>query len=166
LGCNIAWGLVDAVVYIVTRLTERGRALVTFRAARAAVTPEEARRIILGALPAPVASTLSADELDAMHAGCDSSPSLPGVHNLAGGLPRRRWSLYSRRSFNIPGGDPFFLISQTPQAMRLSNAIAVVMLFLGGYHLARYSGNRAWLMGLSMALVGIVLVGLTIALGG
>ena len=36
IGCNIAWGLIDAVIYLMTSLTERARGLATLRDLRAA----------------------------------------------------------------------------------------------------------------------------------
>jgi VIT1/CCC1 family predicted Fe2+/Mn2+ transporter len=51
-------------------------------------------------------------------------------------------------------------------AMRVSNAIAIVMLFLTGYAFGRLSGHRPWLFGISMVFLGMILVGMTMALGG
>ena len=42
IGCNLAWGIVDAVMYLITRLTERGRDILTLRAMRQAADPTEA----------------------------------------------------------------------------------------------------------------------------
>jgi hypothetical protein len=167
IGCNIAWGLVDAVMYIVTRLTERGRGLVTLRAVRGAGSPEEAHRIITAALPGPVALTLPATELQAMHARLLQLPEPPvrpplNKNDLLGAIGVFILVVLS----TFPVVIPFILMSSTVLALRTSNAIAVIMLFLCGYRLARYSGNRPWLMGISMAVVGSALVGLTIALGG
>jgi VIT1/CCC1 family predicted Fe2+/Mn2+ transporter len=50
--------------------------------------------------------------------------------------------------------------------MRLSNAVALFMLFTLGYGLGRYMGVRAWRMGIGMLLLGAVLVAVIIALGG
>jgi VIT1/CCC1 family predicted Fe2+/Mn2+ transporter len=50
--------------------------------------------------------------------------------------------------------------------MRLSNTIAVLMLFLTGYAFGRITSRRPWAMGVSMVLVGAILVGITMALGG
>src|SRR5687768_4736937 len=36
IGCNLAWGLVDAVMYIITAMTERRRGLVALRGVRGA----------------------------------------------------------------------------------------------------------------------------------
>jgi VIT1/CCC1 family predicted Fe2+/Mn2+ transporter len=50
--------------------------------------------------------------------------------------------------------------------LRLSNAVAIVMLFLIGYIFGRLTArNPAW-VGCSMVGVGAILVGLTMALGG
>src|SRR6185436_18697882 len=36
IGCNLAWGIIDAVFYLMTTLTERGRGLISMRAVRSA----------------------------------------------------------------------------------------------------------------------------------
>ena len=51
-------------------------------------------------------------------------------------------------------------------ALRASNAIAIVMLFITGWSLGRYAGRPGWRAGLGMVAVGIALVALTMALGG
>jgi len=62
---------------------------------------------------------------------------------------------------------PFVFMQNALQALRISNAIAVVMLFIAGAALGRYAaGQRPWQTGLAMVVVGSVLVLLTIALGG
>ena len=50
--------------------------------------------------------------------------------------------------------------------MRVSNAIAIFMLFIAGAAYGRCVGRSPWLFGVSMVLLGAILVGLTIALGG
>jgi hypothetical protein len=51
LGCNIAWGIIDAMLYLMGCLAEKGRGLITLRAVRKAVDPREAQRHIADALP-------------------------------------------------------------------------------------------------------------------
>ena len=51
-------------------------------------------------------------------------------------------------------------------ALRVSNAIAIVMLFITGYAYGRVTGWRPWVVGISMVFLGSALVGLTMALGG
>jgi VIT1/CCC1 family predicted Fe2+/Mn2+ transporter len=61
---------------------------------------------------------------------------------------------------------PFLLIGDARLALRLSNAVAIAMLFICGYAFGRYAGYRPWVTGLAMVAVGAVLVGIAIALGG
>ena len=51
-------------------------------------------------------------------------------------------------------------------ALRISNGVAIVMLFLCGYSLGRYAQHRPVGMGVLMTVVGVALVAVTIALGG
>jgi VIT1/CCC1 family predicted Fe2+/Mn2+ transporter len=50
--------------------------------------------------------------------------------------------------------------------MRVSNLIAVVMLFITGMAYGRCVGRSPWGFGFGMVLLGAALVALTIALGG
>ena len=61
---------------------------------------------------------------------------------------------------------PFLFMQDVAAAMRVSNAIAIALLFLTGYAFGRAAGRRPWVMGLSMVVLGVVLVALTMALGG
>ena len=61
---------------------------------------------------------------------------------------------------------PFLLIRRPGLALRISNLAAVILLFLTGYAYGKYSGYRPLRIGSWMVLVGLGMVGLTIALGG
>src|SRR3954469_18809888 len=67
LGCNLAWGIIDAVLYLMGGLAERGRSLTTLRAVRIATDPLKAQQLIIGALPPLVASILQPAELESIH---------------------------------------------------------------------------------------------------
>ena len=51
LGCNIAWGIIDGILYLMGSLAEKGRNLAAYRAVVQAATPREAERLIADALP-------------------------------------------------------------------------------------------------------------------
>ena len=72
------------------------------------------------------------------------------------------WS--SSRTF--PVTIPFMVMESVEPAMRVSNVVAMGLLFLTGYAFGRITGRRPLWTGLSMVLLGGALVGLTIALGG
>jgi VIT1/CCC1 family predicted Fe2+/Mn2+ transporter len=61
---------------------------------------------------------------------------------------------------------PFLFIHETRLALRISNGIAILMLFAAGWAYARYSGGRPWWTSLAMIAIGVVCVATTIALGG
>ena len=61
---------------------------------------------------------------------------------------------------------PFLIFRDVRFALRTSNLIALVMLFISGSWLARHGGHNPLWTGLTMMLLGVVLVGITIALGG
>ena len=61
---------------------------------------------------------------------------------------------------------PFIFMHNAGPALRVSNAIAILMLFLTGYAFGRMTGRHPWLVGISMVVLGLILVGLTMALGG
>src|SRR6188508_2812276 len=45
LGCNLAWGIIDGVLFLMGSLAEKGRGLLTFRAVRKTTDPNEAHRL-------------------------------------------------------------------------------------------------------------------------
>ena len=57
LGCNLAWGIIDGIFYLMGCLSEQGRGIRSLRALRKATIPEEAHRAIADALPPVVAAT-------------------------------------------------------------------------------------------------------------
>src|SRR5580765_4947849 len=67
LGCNIAWGIIDGVLYLMACLADRSRDLKTYRAVRQESDPAKAQRRLADALPPVVASILEPAELESMH---------------------------------------------------------------------------------------------------
>src|SRR4030095_5237718 len=64
IGCNIAWGLVDGVMFLMSSLTERGQVLTTLRAVHEAPTPQQAHRLIVEAVPPVVGALLTTADLE------------------------------------------------------------------------------------------------------
>ena len=61
---------------------------------------------------------------------------------------------------------PFIFLSDAKFALRVSYAVAIVMLFCCGYAFGYHSGLRPWAADLSMVAVGSALVSVAVALGG
>jgi hypothetical protein len=167
LGCNLAWGIVDAVMYVLTNLLDRGRGLRSLHEVRRARDPELARSLIADVLPPLVASVLRPTDLDYVHEQLTRLPeppvrSRPTMADLRGAVGVFFIVFLS----TFPVALPFVFIPEPQLALRVSNGIAVALLFVGGYSLARYAGLRPILTGLAMLVIGVVLVAITIALGG
>ena len=166
LGCNLAWGIIDASVFLMTRFNQRGRNAVQLRAVRAAADIADAHRIIAGALPPVLGAALPPDQLELIRQRLLQLPE-PEHPRLTkrDGLGAIWICLLSFLS-TFPIVIPFILISDARLALRLSNAVAIGMLFVCGYALGRCAGFRPWATGLSMVAVGAALIGVAIALGG
>lgn len=167
LGCNLAWGIIDGVFYLMGCLAERGRGLDVLRAVRRATHPETARQTILEALPAPVAAVLTAEEAASLHQRLKQLPEPVARVRIRG---EDWWGALGVLLLvflsTFPVVIPFLFLESVRPAMRLSNGIAMVMLFGTGVAFGRIIGRKAWLMGILMVVLGGVLVALTMALGG
>ena len=167
LGCNLAWGLVDAVMYLVQTLTERTRNFTLMRRVRRVVAPQEAHAIIADAMPGHLGSVINAEGLEEIRRRLAALPEPPargrlGRDDYTGALGV--FLLVVLATF--PVVVPFMLFAETAVAMRVSNGIALATLFLAGYRLARYSGASPWRSGFAMAAIGAALVAAIMALGG
>ena len=165
LGCNLAWGLVDAVMHLMGTVTERSRNRALAKRVMSA-DADAARRLIAQALPEHVAVLAGPDELEGMRRRL---LALPGPGPLLG----RDDYLAAAGIFllvvvsTFPVVVPFLLTKDAALAMRFSRAIAVGMLFLAGFALGRYAGHAHPLRtGIAMAALGAVLVLVVMALGG
>jgi VIT1/CCC1 family predicted Fe2+/Mn2+ transporter len=128
LGCNIAWGIIDGGMYIMSAMLER-----------AAEARERAT-----AQGVPVERT--------------------GIHgdDVKGALACA-WLVIAT---TFPVALPFLIFDDALFAIRLSNALLVVMLFLVGYQWGGYANVNKWIAGAVFTAVGLVLVAIAIALGG
>ena len=170
IGCNIAWGIVDAIVYTVTTVTERVRGRAQVAAIRAA--PEaEARARLRALLPEDAGAAMNDAETDAIiawlkkHRGTRPGQTAPGTltrDDLGAGL----LIFLTVTGATWPPILPFLLIDRVQLAMRLSNAIAVGMLFAIGWFLDQQMQTGARMMRWIVPVIGTVLVAVTIALGG
>jgi len=166
LGCNLAWGLIDAVFYLMGSLAEKGRDLATFRAVREATDPERAQRLIADSLPV-VGSVLEPAELEAMRRRLLKLPTPPERARLDGDDWRGALGVFLLVFLStFPVTIPFLVMRDLVPALRVSNAIAVVLLFVAGYTFGRLTGRRPVWAGAAMVVFGSILVGMTIALGG
>ncbi len=167
LGCNLAWGIVDAVMYLVRTITERGRSLTLARSVQAARDAEAGRKLVEAALTPGMAKLVSATEIEAIRGRVVALTDLPARPRL-----QRDDFLAAFGVFLIvvastfPVALPFVFLDDAATALFVSRAIAVTMLFFGGLALGRYAGYGSWKTGVMMAGLGVAVVAAVIALGG
>jgi len=166
LGCNLAWGLIDGVVYLLQQQFERYRNHRTFLELRAIEAEDAFRQRVKEELPPVLGQALTPD-------------TYARLREMVNSYAERRPALWSWREVATAGticllvfGSTFplvvpFLVLQDPwQALQALKAVAVVMLFLLGWGIGRWSGASPLGSGAVLATVGIVLAVLCLALGG
>lgn len=167
LGCNLVWGVIDGIMYLMGCLAERARSLRTLRAIRKAADPVKAQRLIADSLPPVVASVLGSPELEGIRQHL-AQLSEPPAHPR---MSKKDW-IGAVGVFvlvvlsTLPVVVPFVFMQNVMRAQRISNVIAIGMLYLTGYAFGRCTGYHPRGMGISMVAIGALLVGLAIILGG
>lgn len=166
-GCNLAWGIVDAVMYVMSSLLSRGRGLIVLHAVREARDADHARGLIADAMNPYVASVLRPSVFDSVREDLLKAPEPPKRPFLTSDDARGAVGVFLLVFLStFPVVIPFLLMGDPVRALRASNAVAVAMLCAGGYSLGRHAGMQPWLVALAMAALGTLLVVITIALGG
>jgi VIT1/CCC1 family predicted Fe2+/Mn2+ transporter len=166
LGCNLAWGLIDGVIYLLQLQFERHRQHRMLLELRDIESEDAFRERVAAEVPPLVAQAMAAD-------------SFAYIRRAVRAYAQVRPEFWSLQEFAAAGaicalvfGSTFplvlpFMVMQDPQlAVRASHAIAIGMLFILGWKLGRWSGASALGSGAVLALVGVVLAVLCVALGG
>jgi uncharacterized membrane protein len=167
LGCNLAWGIIDAMMYLMNIVLSRAYGLSVVKRIRNASDSKLTREIIKEEIPPVVSSLLTDEELDRM-----------GIRLKQLEPPTKRHLLTSLDFMaaiqifllvflcTLPVALPFAWVEDTMTAMRISNGVALFLLFIGGFKLAQYAELPPWITAALYTLVGLVMVSLTMALGG
>ena len=165
-GCNLAWGIIDGLMYLMGALGMRGQNLISLRRVRGG-TAAEGRSVIADALPPLVAANLREEELESLRQRLNALPEPSVRPRLRGEDWKGAFAVFLLVFLStFPVILPFLVMRDARPALRLSNAIALLLLLYGGYKLGKFSGRSPWGTALAMAAIGIAVVGVTIALGG
>ncbi|BBQ00963.1 hypothetical protein BSFA1_60910 (plasmid) [Burkholderia sp. SFA1] len=167
LGCNLAWGLADAVMYLVRTIADRARrhalALAVQRERDAAAGVRALRERVSAALD----PFISDADLEAIRKRIAASEALPERARFV-----RADFLAALAIFIIivlstfPVAAPFVIFTHVPTALLISRMLTLAMLFICGFALGGYAGWSGWKAGLSMMALGVLLTMAIIALGG
>jgi hypothetical protein len=166
IGCNLAWGIIDAIMYLMNLWAQRGRDLEILNFVRKSKETEKAIAYISETLSPELSEVLGRESLEQMYNDIRRSPGLGGGRILGKDFKTALGIFLLVFLTTIPVAVPFVLIEKIRMAMRISNGIAILLLFVGGWILAGYGGFKKFLTGFYLALIGVGMVFLTIALGG
>jgi VIT1/CCC1 family predicted Fe2+/Mn2+ transporter len=169
LGCNLAWGIIDGVLYVLGQLFERGRVRRIGLNLRQAVSEADAREVVADEFDATLVPVTDEPERQRLYQSIvERVRSSPAASNgirgedLMGGLAAG-WLVFA---CSFPAVLPFLVLDDPRLALRVSNAILLGLLFFVGWRAARHTLAKPWLAGVVFLLVGVLLVALAIPLGG
>lgn len=169
LGCNLAWGIVDGVMFAMLSLFERSRKSRIVRHVQHAVTDDVALAHIRQELGDTLEPLMSAEEYGQIYRWVLNRvrrAELPSPHvqwkDILGGIAIGVLIFIA----TLPVVVPFLIFSNPTVAVRISNLIALVLLFVLGWWWGRAVGASPFGVGAGVTTVGLTLVLITIVLGG
>lgn len=168
-GCNIAWGVIDAVLYLLGRKTLRSYRTRFLRRVQLARNQDTAADVIRQEWEPVLRETTKAEDREGLYGA---------MRQLAvNAKPLRstltRSDIKSALAIFIlvcattaPAITPFLLMRDDWMALRISNLLLLGALFVAGYRWAKEIDANPPVTGLALAALGLGLVGLAVALGG
>ena len=167
ISCNVAWGIVDGVMYTLTSLAARGHDRLILDFIQKTRDTDEAREFISEAMPPVVANTLSAEDFETIRKKLAAMPEPVKRVGLSVNDIKMALAVFLLVFLStFPVAVPFFFIKDPTIALRVSNLVAILCMFSCGWLLAKYGGYNKWVTGFLLVLLGVSLVLITIALGG
>ena len=169
LGCNVAWGIIDAVLISMARVSERNRSARLQAHVRTAGSREAALAIVRGELD-PTLEELAPDDARERLYEAVADRAASGHAERGGARADDLWAAVVTFvlvfGWSLPAVVPFFFLSDKLVALRISNAILIALIFVTGWRWAAWTGSNRVATGAAMAALGAVLVVVAIALGG
>ena len=170
IGCNVAWGIIDAVLYVMDSVFERNRRVRLAHAIASVPDEPAAMAAIQHELDPYLASVTLPEDREQLYQHIRSSL-------VEGRLPQRTGVLRDDvvgamavfcvvLAAALPAVLPLALINNPWLALRVSNLLVVGLLFIVGYRWAKYVDANPWLTGFGLMGLGLALVGVAIPLGG
>ena len=169
LGCNVAWGLIDGAMYVMSSMLERSRKARLLQSVQKAASEEDALAMVGRELDPRLEPFTSLEERTRLYPAVlnrlikvTPEQTLVKKEDVFGAIVIF-WLVFLS---TIPAVVPFLVFRDRFVALRVSNVLLLTMLFLVGYQWARATHSNPWIVGSFLLLVGLVMVGIAMALGG
>jgi len=167
LGCNLAWGIIDAVFYLMGTIFSRGHGLSILKKLKLTKDKETSRNLLKDEMPLYLTAILKPEEVDSINERLVKLESLPRKKIISSADLRASFLIFLLVfACTFPVALPFIFLTNTAIALRISNGIALLILFFGGVSVGKYAGFHPYWTGTIIMVLGIILVAITIALGG
>ena len=166
---NIAWGIIDGVMYIMNCMTVRsGRARVIRAVQKAADRAAALEVIQLLVEPGFQYLTVQKNKEAVYEAVLQelAHAEPPRTKVILEDLLGAAACFVEVVLACLPAALPFVIFSDPKLALRVSNALLIAMLFWVGQKWAHHIHAHRLLIGLAMVAIGLVLVGVAVLLGG
>ena len=169
LGCNLAWGIIDGMIMIMSGMLERsrqGQLIVALRSTAHEDSKLALVRAHVGPVLEPYVEEADRETLYRAAArrldGASPERIRPRKDEVLGAITTA-WLVFAS---SIPAVLPFIFIDDRFIALRTSNALLLCALFAVGYRWAQMTNSRPWVVGGSLLLTGLIMVLIAIPLGG
>jgi hypothetical protein len=169
IGCNVAWGIIDAVLYLLGSLFARNQRVHFMRKLRTMPAQAQALQAIREEfgldderlVPEEDLTAFYRAALDVLRHARVERARLRG-RDLAAAL----MIVVLVSVTAVPGAVPFLVVDDGAVALRWANALQTGLLFAVGFRWARFSGANPWWTGLAIAGLSVALVLVAVVLGG
>jgi len=169
IGCNLAWGIIDAAMFVMGSLFHRAQLSRFHRLMQEAKNHEAGIAAIRRVIDRRYGEFSTPEDVDQLAEGIYRT--MKGRRRLRARVKRDDlmgalivFALVAGPS--LPPALPFLFVDDPFVAIRFSVAILIGMLFFAGFRWAHYTDANPWLAGGLLVLFGVVQVAIAIALGG
>jgi VIT family len=170
IGSNVAWGIIDAVMYIMNSMMVRRGKMRLVEAVQRAPDAETALVLIQNGIEPELQELLAPEKAEAFSKSVlrhiveaeIANRRIVTKEDLYGALASF-WLVFVSC---LPAATPFFIFAQPQFALRVSNFLLIAGLFYVGQKWAEYAGKNRLAVGSAMVAVGLTLVGVAILFGG
>lgn len=167
LGCNLAWGMVDGIMYLMDKVIGHAHDVNRINRIKLSKDNTESRNVFKDNFSPLIVHLMEDNEIDKLNARLKNLPELSFKKTLIFKDFLIAGQIFLLVFFTtLPVALPFLFFGKVAIAIRISNGIAILLLFIGGFSLARYSGLKPFIPALIYTALGLFLVALTMALGG
>ncbi len=172
IGCNLAWGIIDGVLYVLTSISQRSSRARLAEAMKAAPDDHTALELLRATVAPKLLGVVVSDDPDSLGKVLAALRGHLKIATIRATRVTRDdvlggFAIFLLEVFScLPAAVPFLFIREPHLALHVSNAILIVLLFLVGEAWARFTWVPRFWTGLGMAAIGLAMVGVAALLGG